>query len=161
MKIGYEHLYRRNKEKEGSSIKDRFYGQFTEIIKFGFVGLSNTAVFWAVSISVTYLFYERYGKAYIIGNILAFLVSVAWSFFWNRRLVFKDKSRGWKLVLMIYKSYITYSFTGILLNNILSWIWIEKLGLKYTIAPILNSLIGFPINYMVSKKWTFVRGSER
>lgn len=159
MKIGFAqpHKKSRVKEHEQTGAKKGWYNQLEQFIKFAFVGISNTVVFWGIATFVTYLFYGKLEKSYMIGNVAAFLVSVAWSFFWNRKLVFHDKSRGWKLVIALYKSYITYAFTGILLNNILSWIWIEWMGLTYTITPLLNSAIGFPINYILNKKWTFSR----
>ena len=132
--------------------------RYEEFVKFGLVGISNTIVYWFISSLITGLLRQRVDKSYLYGNTIAFIVSVYWSFVWNRRFVFQDHSKGKAYFKALIKAYITYSFTGIVLYNILSWLWIDVIGISYLIAPILNSVIGFPVNYVMNKKWTFGKG---
>ena len=55
----------------------------------------------------------------------------------------------------LVKTFISYGFTGIIMNNILSWIWISKLGISKYIAPIINLLASVPINFYMNKLWAF------
>ena len=93
---------------------------------------------------------------YIAGNVIAFLLSVLWSFYWNNKYVFAQdggtKRVWWKALL---KTYLCYGFTGILLNNVLSWIWITKLGISKFAAPLINLIISVPLNFMLNKLWAF------
>lgn len=58
-------------------------------------------------------------------------------------------------MVRLLKMYLSYGFTGIILNNVLSFLWISVLGISKVIAPLINSAVGVPINYVLNKKWTF------
>lgn len=126
-----------------------------QFIKFGFIGITNTIVFWCVATGITCILNDMTEKAYVFGNTAAFIVSVMWSFFWNMKYVFKCRDNKPNYFVLMLKFYGGYAFTGIILNNILSWIWIERLCWSYMIAPLLNSIIGLPINFAISKFWVF------
>lgn len=130
-----------------------------QFIKFGFVGLSNTLLFYVVYLVVLKvlqslsLFTEI---DYIIGNILGWLLSVLWSFYWNRKYVFEatdNETVPWQQALL--KTYLSYAFTGLVLNNVLSYVWIEWIGMGKVYAPIINLLITVPLNFVLNKFWTF------
>ncbi len=141
-------------------IKDSL-GQF---IRFLIVGVSNTVVNY-VLLTASRLILEKTGvadrTAYIAANAIAFILSVAWSYFWNNRFVFK-KGEGEKRSVLksLIKTYISYSFTGLFLNSVLLVVWIEWLGISKLIAPLLNSAIGIPINFVINKFWSF-KNEER
>ena len=93
---------------------------------------------------------------YLIGTVVAFLISVLWSFFWNRRFVFvpeEGKKVPWLQALI--KTYISYAFTGLFLNSFLSFFWIEIVGISKIVAPVLNLVISVPINFFMNKLWAF------
>ena len=129
-------------------IKKKTVGQF---IKFGIVGLSNTILSYAINVAVLFILKDKNLRwDYIAGNIISFGLSILWSFYWNNKYVFK-KQEGEKRSIgkALLKTYIAYGFTGILLNNILSWIWIDKLSVSKYIAPILNLIISVPLNFVI------------
>ena len=94
---------------------------------------------------------------YVIANTVAFVLSVLWSFYWNERFVFTEKQDSYQSnrLVRLLKMYLSYGFTGIILNNVLSFLWISVLGISKVIAPLINSAVGVPINYVLNKKWTF------
>ena len=53
------------------------------------------------------------------------------------------------------KTYMAYGFTGIILNNILSFIWIDKVGISKFIALLINLIVSVPLNFVINKLWTF------
>lgn len=129
----------------------------TQFIKFGIVGVSNTVVSYVTNILVLFVMKPvNVSWDYFVGNIVAFLLSVLWSFYWNNKYVFtleEGKSRSIGKALL--KTYISYGFTGIILNNILSWIWIGGIGISKYIAPIINLVVSVPINFFMNKLWAF------
>lgn len=128
-----------------------------QFVKFGIVGASNTALSYVLNIAVLLLLKSKnLWWDYIAGNLVAFIVSVAWSFFWNSRFVFHQKSSSIReRLITLFKTYLAYGFTGIVLNNILSWIWIEKLAVSKFIAPLINLIVSVPVNFLINKFWTF------
>lgn len=132
---------------------------FIQFIKFGIVGVTNTVVSYVINVLVLFLLgkfhlFERWD--YIIGNTVAFILSVLWSFFWNNKLVFDMGEASWKELLQaLLKMYLSYAFTGIILSNILSYVWIDVLHISKLIAPLINSVIGVPINFILNKFWAF------
>ena len=128
-----------------------------QFIKFGIVGASNTVISYGLNVLVLWIL-KPYGLSwdYIAGNVVAFILSVLWSFYWNNKYVFtknSDESRSlWRTLL---KTYIAYGFTGIILTNILSYVWIELLGISKYIAPLINLIISIPLNFIINKLWAF------
>ena len=57
----------------------------------------------------------------------------------------------------LIKSFVAYSFTGVFLNSILSFLWVELMGMSKVIAPIINLVINVPINFVMNKFWAFRR----
>lgn len=122
-----------------------------QFIKFGIVGLSNTVISYVV-----YAFFTFVGVPYVIANIIGFIVSVLNSFFWNNRYVFKknceeERSTGWTLV----KTFIAYGCTGLVLNNILLVLLVEKIMVNKYYAPALILIITIPLNFLINKYWAF------
>lgn len=129
-----------------------------QFIKFGIVGLSNTIISYVLYAGCLYLFRKINvftGTDYLIAQIIAFILSVLWSFYWNNKYVFQEEEgeRVWWKALI--KTYISYSFTGLFLNSILLVLWIEVLGVSEYLAPIFNLIISVPINFIINKFWAF------
>jgi putative flippase GtrA len=133
------------------------FKNLAQFIKFCIVGVSNTVVAYLINIGVILaLKPATVSWDYVAANIVSFILSVLWSFYWNNKYVFSlksNESRTWYKALL--KTYVSYAFTGIILNNILSWLWISQLGISKFIAPILNAIIGIPINFLLNKLWAF------
>ncbi|MBO5372522.1 MAG: GtrA family protein [Lachnospiraceae bacterium] len=131
---------------------------FLQFVRFGVVGVSNTIVSYVI-LTVSRLALESAGfinYAYIVANCIAFVLGVAWSFFWNDRYVFTVKEGEQRSMLKaLVKTYISYSFTGLFLSNILLLLWIEVFHMSKFVAPLVNSLIGLPINFLINKFWSF------
>lgn len=129
---------------------------FIQFMKFGFVGLSNTTI----SI-LTYSLFVFIGIHYLIANILSYIVGTLNAYFWNSKYVFKvedgEKRNG---LAAFIKMSISYAFTGIFLNSILSILWIEILVLSKYLAPFFNMIITIPLNYILNKFWAMRSGEK-
>lgn len=145
-------------------LTDDMRARVLQFFKFCMVGVTNVAVSYLVNIATLFLLgalWPGLKYDYMIANTTAFLVAVYWSFFWNSRKVFhfstRDKALRRKALL---KSYMCYGFSGIIVNNVLSTIWINVLGISKLVAPLLNLLVTIPLNYFTNKKWAFAEGKK-
>ena len=123
-------------------LTDKKRQTFKEFLQFGLVGVSNTIISYLLYV-VTLLLVSKSGVKfdYIIANIVSWLLSVLWSFYWNNKFVFK-KEEGEKrnIWAALFKTYVSYGFTGLILNNILSVLWVSVLHISKMLAPIINLL---------------------
>ena len=135
----------------------RLAESMVEFVKFGIIGVSNTAISYFLNVIVLKLLQPRHVPwDFIAANIVAFFLSVMWSFYWNSKFVFKTKNTSIQDILAkLLRTYIAYGFTGIVLNNILSWLWIEIAGISKYIAPLINLIISVPLNFIINKFWAF------
>ena len=122
-----------------------------QFIKFGIVGLSNTIISYSVYAALTYI-----GVYYVAANVIAFVVSVLNSFFWNNKYVFKKtdsekRNPWWTLV----KTFLAYAITGLVLVNVLLVLFVEKWGISKYIAPIITLVVTIPLNFVINKFWSF------
>ena len=128
-----------------------------QFVKFGIVGVSNTMISYVINVIVLMVMKPlSVSWDYFVGNIVSFFLSVLWSFYWNNRYVFTQKEGQNRAIgRALLKTYICYGFTGIILNNSLSWIWVGILGISKYIAPLINLLVSVPINFFMNKLWAF------
>ena len=149
---GFFHLLKKD-------YSDSTHEGMMQFVKFGIVGVSNTVISYLLY-SVTLLGMKKAGVFphvdYLIAQIVAFVISVLWSFYWNNKYVFtmeEGESRNmWKALA---KTYVSYSFTGLFLNSILLILWVQILGISEFIAPIINLLVSVPLNFIINKFWAF------
>lgn len=139
-------------------IPEQYRKMLIQFIKFGIIGVSNTLVSYGVY-AASLLLFEKMGWIipgdYLIAQFIGFVISVYWSFYWNRKFVFKieETKLGWLKVLL--KTYVSYAFTGLFLNSVLSYLWVEIFQVSKWIAPLLNIVINVPINFLVNKFWAY------
>ena len=128
-----------------------------QFFKFCLVGVTNTAVSYGINVLVLALLSPfRLSWDYVAGNVVSFLLSVLWSFYWNNRFVFTlQEGEERNLVKALLKTYASYAFSGLVLSNILSFFWVELLGISKVIAPLINLVVSVPINFLMNKLWAF------
>ena len=99
---------------------------------------------------------KRYN--YLLAQVVAFVLSVLWSYYWNNKIVFEseDNSAGSTLKRLM-KTFASYAFTGLFLSAILLYLWVDIVHLSEYIAPIINLLITVPLNFIINKFWAFGR----
>ena len=137
----------------------------TQFVKFGIVGASNTLVGYALY-AVCLLLLKKLSILtdvdYIIAQTVSVLLSVLWSFYWNNKFVFTlQENQGRNTIQALLKSYASYSFTGLILNNILLILWVKALGISEFIAPFFSLMISIPINFILNKFWAFKAQSQK
>ena len=128
-----------------------------QFVKFGIVGLTNTAISYGLNVLVLKILQPYHlSWDYVVANVVAFVLSVLWSFYWNNKYVFtKQEGESRSIWRTLLKTYVSYSFTGILLTNVLSWVLIDQLGVSKYVAPLINLVISVPLNFLINKLWAF------
>ena len=131
--------------------KNNFGLLLVQFVKFGIVGLSNTAISYAVYSLFVYLDFH-----YLIASIIAFVISVLNSFFWNNKFVFKNEADQKRNIFhSLIKTYVSYAFTGLVLQNVLLFVFIEIFIISKYIAPLIGLVITIPLNFILNKLWAF------
>lgn len=124
---------------------------FMQFFKFGLVGLSNTFISYVV-----YFILIRLGCYYLIASVIGFLASILNAFYLNNKYVFKENEGQKRLVIIAFiKTFISYAGTGLILANILLFLWVDIMSLPEALGPILNLLITIPLNFLLNKLWAF------
>ncbi len=121
-----------------------------QFIKFGMVGVSNTLISYVI-----YAAGVRAGMHYLLASVLGFVISVLNSFYWNNKYVFRQGREERSLLAALVKTFMAYAFTGLLLANLLLYVWVDILGISEYLGPILNLFITVPLNFVINKLWAF------
>ena len=153
-------------EKLGIHNWDDFKRLFWQFFKFGLVGLSNTAIAYSIDMLGFYVLLaetpwpERVKIAAI--SLVAFIVSVSNSYFWNNRYVFQDGThRTFRAHLnALLRMAASYAFTGLLLGPLLK-VWIYEAGVPYWLSGPLTLIVTVPLNFLLNKFWAFKKGNEK
>lgn len=141
-------------------VSEKNHERIFQFVKFSVIGMSNCLVNYSTYvISICFVKYICIDceKDFLIAQALAFLVSVYWAFYWDKKYVFNvgkvyDRFINLKILM---KTYMSYAFTGLFLSEILLIFWVEFLGITKFIAPLINMVICLPLNFIINKKWTF------
>lgn len=136
-----------------------------QFIRFSIVGMSNTAVSYMIYLICLKEMEMRewFSQAdYLISSMIAFLLSVLWSFWWNNKFTFREeikKNNGiWGSLL---KTYVSYSVTGLFLNNMLLYLIVEQAEISKGLAPFFCLLVTVPLNFLLNKYWVFKKQNDK
>ena len=142
-----------------SDAKIEWLAQF---VKFGLIGVTNTLLSYGIYMLVIWLMAPLdFAYDYIVGSVLGFIISVLWSFYWNNKLVFTEGSEKRNILKSLLKTYLSYAATGIVLSNILLYIFVDLMGVSKAIAPFLDLLITVPLNFVLNKYWAFRKEKKK
>lgn len=120
---------------------------FLQFVQFCLVGGSNVII-----MLITYYICIYLGTSVYVANTLGFITSVGNAYIWNVLWVFK-KYKNDKRVALI-KFFVVYIFTY-LLSMLMLYITVDILGISKLIVPFINIAVTTPINFLLSKFWTF------
>lgn len=145
-----------------------------QFIKFGLVGVSNTAISYGVEMLCYYVlfknsefigilsFLSRLGIStdgnnvkIVITTIIAFVISVTNSYFWNNRYVFGSGKKSFSEHFKTYfRTFACYGITGLILSPIIK-ILLTKISVPFFIASLGALVITIPLNFVMNKFWAF------
>lgn len=140
--------------------RDNWKENLIQFIKFGLVGVSNTLISYGVEMLGFYVLFRNATwngnvKIFVV-SLLAFVVSVTNSYYWNSRYVFKTgAAQNFKSHAVRYiKTFLCYSVTGLILSPALKMA-IQRVGIPYWLTSMLVLVVSVPLNYVMNKLWAF------
>ena len=145
-----------------------------QFIKFGLVGVSNTAISYGIEMLCYYVLFKNTkfigilnllallgistdgnNVKIVITTIIAFVVSVSNSYFWNNRYVFGSGKKSFSEHFKTYfKTFACYGITGLILSPIIK-ILLTKISVPFFIASLGALVITVPLNFVMNKFWAF------
>lgn len=136
------------------------WGALIQFIKFGLVGVSNTAISYGIDMLCYYVLLVHVNMPQnakvVVTSILAFAISVTNSYIWNNRFVFRSENK--KTVREHVKSYcrtvVCYGVTGLILSPILKMLLVNW-QFQYWLASLASLIVTIPLNFVLNKFWAF------
>lgn len=131
--------------RKGREYKVKMKKLIMQIIKFGMVGGLCFLIDYGVMIFLT----EIFNINYLISSGISFTVSVIVNYILSMQFVFeteKDDSAMKKFIIFVVLSVI-----GLIINQILMWILVDKIGIFYMISKIGATVIVMVYNFITRK----------
>jgi putative flippase GtrA len=116
-----------------------------QIMKFGVVGFLCFFIDYFVLFAVT----EFLGIDYLISSAISFSVSVIVNYILSITFVFstkKDANKAKEFIL-----FVVLSLVGLLINQVIMWVSVEKMAIYYLIAKIGATAIVMVYNFITRK----------
>jgi putative flippase GtrA len=123
------------------------YKVFGQMIRFGLVGLVNTATDWLCYLALT----RSIGLYYLNAKIISYIIAASLSFLLNRQWTFAAKE---KIAKQLPRFYLTATI-GLLLNALILLIVVDLLKLSDILGLVSATLLIFLWNFFSNKLWVF------
>ena len=131
----------------GGNFSEEKGKKIEQLLRYLMVGVWNMALSYLVYAGLLLL-----GAGYSLSNLGSFCFSVLNSFLCSQKFVFHGTGKWYK---MLGKVALSYVGTGLVLQEILLFLWIDMLSVSPFIAPFLNVCIITPINFIIQKVWAY------
>ena len=133
--------------KMGFSMNDERWGNLVQAFRYLIVGAYNMLLSYCV-----YALFLVMGCNYILCNAISFCFSVLNSFLCSQKFVFHGENKWY---VMLAKVALSYVGTGLILQSILLFLWVDLLNISAFLAPLLNIIIITPLNFVIQKFWAY------
>lgn len=118
------------------------------LIKFGIVGVMNTAVD-----ALVFTMLAALGTPALIAQVISYSCGVLNSYWWNGRWTFRDARRqGANNELM---RFVITNLIVLALSSLILFLSDNILGLNLVICKAAATLLGMILNYIASRYWVF------
>ena len=145
----------------------KLYKKFHQFFKFCVVGGTNFLIALIIYYLVLWIFRcfpaglhssnflvsFSFRYDYQIANVFAFVISVLNAYVLNRVWVFRKEAQK-AAQGAVFRFFASYGFT-FLFSIFLAWAWVELFSISKDYVPFLNVLITTPINFFLSKYFSF------
>jgi putative flippase GtrA len=128
----------------------RHPANWLQLVRFALVGASGYAINLAVFTAAVHLL----GIDYKVAAVLAFLISVANNFWWNRHWTFD--ARGGHAGFQAAR-FLTVSMLAFLFSYAVLVVLVEAAGLPKVLAQAVAIVAATPLSFLGQKLWSFRR----
>ncbi len=129
------------------------YHKYEEIINYIIIGALTTLVSLLVYYGLTYTIFDPNVSLELqITNIIAWIASVTFAYFTNRKYVFKKKN---KANLKEASEFFLSRVSTLLLDMLLMYVFVTRLEFNDKIVKIVVQIVVIILNYVLSKLFVF------
>lgn len=119
-----------------------------QLFKFGLVGVVATVL----DFLFLFLLTDVFGMYYLFSAAVSFVLSTLFNYVASMRFVFNSKfTKDEKTKELLL--FTTLSVLGLLLNQFLMWLFVEKIALYYMLAKIVATFFVMAWNFISRKIW--------
>jgi putative flippase GtrA len=120
--------------------------EIKRILRFGVVGLSNTALAFAV-----YVIALKLGLPYLVSMFIAYAVGLVNGYTWNRSWTFETGP----FEMAEFVRYLTVQAIGLGANAIALVFAVESLGWGHIVSELFAFIPVVAITFLLNRHWTF------
>lgn len=113
----------------------------------------NIVVFWFAERELEFIMSED--AASLVGNVIAWVISVAFAFVTNKLFVFESKSMAFKVVMAELTGFVIARLLSLAFDEGFMFVAIVLLGMNSLLAKIISNVFVVIINYVLSKFFIF------
>jgi putative flippase GtrA len=131
------------------TLNKQFFSVIIQFVKYIFVG----GIAFLFDFGTLYILTEYGGLHYLASAVVAFIIGLNVNYFLAKFLVFKDSK-----ITNIKKEYfyvVCISLSALLLNQVLLFIFTDKLGIYYLNSKIITTIILLFYNFIIRKVFIF------
>ncbi len=131
------------------TLNKQVFSVIIQFVKYIFVG----GIAFLFDFGTLYILTEYGGVHYLVSAMVAFIVGLNVNYFLAKFLVFKDSK-----ITNIKKEYfyvVCISLSALLLNQVLLFIFTDKLGIYYLNSKIITTIILLFYNFIIRKVFIF------
>lgn len=123
-----------------------------QFVKFGIVGLSNTVISYVIYVVTLILFQKNNlipSVDYLAAQVIAFVLSVLWSFYWNNKFVFEKADNEERNIVHAFdKDLYIICFYRIVPEQYFVIIMGRSFGYSKNNCSDYNLLVSVPLNFI-------------
>jgi len=116
-----------------------------QILKFGVVGF----LAFLIDYSILFVLTEFAGIHYLVSGAISFTVSVIFNYIMSIIWVFEVKEDQNKVLQFLI--FVILSIIGLLINQVVIWLLVEKLFIYYMVAKIVATAVVMVYNFITRK----------
>lgn len=131
------------------TLNKQVFSVIIQFVKYIFVG----GIAFLFDFGTLYILTEYGGLHYLASAVVAFIIGLNVNYFLAKFLVFKDSK-----ITNIKKEYfyvVCISLSALLLNQVLLFIFTDKLGIYYLNSKIITTIILLFYNFIIRKVFIF------
>ena len=113
----------------------------------------NIVVFWFAERELAFIMSED--AASLVGNVIAWVISVAFAFVTNKLFVFESKSMAFKVVMAELTGFVIARLLSLAFDEGFMFVAIVLLGMNSLLEKIISNVFVVIINYVLSKFFIF------
>jgi putative flippase GtrA len=128
-------------------VKNNYKTELLTMVKYGLVGVANTAVFSLVTYLVSLT-----GVHYSIYTAIGYIVAILFSFYMNNRFTFKGTKGDVKVMLA---KFLGVTLSLMLLVQVIQYVFIDVIGTMDIIGIIVGMLFYTGTGYLLNRNFVF------